>query len=171
MPGSWASGRVVGTGVGVGAGVGLGVAFGEPAGVAEPFAVGVGSDVAVGVGSSVGVGSGVAASGVGPGPPVGVSDPALGSTAGMFAALAGTRLADPAFHDVRTNGPEPTGCRLNGSSASVSIGTWSRRWTGRRPTVAAWRNPPIGVGSSNRTVLSSMAVTFTSRHDAPSGPV
>ena len=56
-----------------------------------------------------------------------------GSAAGVRAALAGTSVADSAFHDVRTNGPEPTGCRLNGSSARVSIGASLRRCAGSRP--------------------------------------
>ena len=36
--------------------------------------------------------------------------------------------------------------------------------------VAAWRNPPIGVSSVNRTVRSPTAWTVTPDHDVERGP-
>ncbi len=80
-------------------------------------------------------------------------------------------MAESAFQDVSTNGPEPTGWTLNGSSASVSTAASLSRCEGSRPMVAAWRNPPIGVASSNVTVRSSTAVAVTPSQEAASGPV
>src|SRR3989442_7894803 len=87
------------------------------------------------------------------------------------ASGVGSRWAILASHSTSRNGPAPTGCVLNGASASDATGTSRSKCCWSDGCVAAWRNPPSGVPRSNRTVRSSSAATLTSLHEVPPGPL
>src|SRR5688500_6888703 len=84
---------------------------------------------------------------------------------------AGTSDAVSSVSSTSANGPEPSGCRPKGSSASSATGTSARRCAGASGWVSAWRKPPSGVCSEKTTRRGPLALTVTSLHDVDEGPV
>src|SRR5688500_4058784 len=93
------------------------------------------------------------------------------SGSGATKSPAGTSDAVVSVSSTRENGPDPIGCRPNGSSASSSTGTPASRWAGASGWVSAWRKPPSGVCSEKTTRCGPSALTVTSLHDEDEGPV